>query len=616
MRAESRPPASKSGFSNVGDIRLVDQLEVVSFLGGRSLLAVVSSTTPTLDRKIRGWLLHGDRARRVTGSRIVLFDNDSGEAAELLILHPDARREPLPEQGQVVLDMPGGPVALEPRIEHVTVSLGRLGSHHLAKLDAETRTELLDLVVSDVGRRSRGSTEVSQSLRILRDAVRPKLPPGNVDAAADYAVHVDGLWRVNGSSFYIKGWIFAGDADLDHLRLVTPEGCAIDILGDEFRYPRQDVADLFNVSPRERRGFIAYFEAPIESALASGWILEAGQRHGRRIEVEVPQVVDDPLSVRTMILQDLQAEELPAGSLRTQHAQPALARLGERQAEGVEIDLIDELGRPPQAPEVTVIVPLYQRIEFLEQQMAQFVHDPEILSADLVYVLDSPEQADHARGVARELFNLYGVPFRLVTLSANGGFAIANNMGASLARGRMLLLLNSDVLPDTPGWLSRMVEFYEANPVIGALAPKLLYEDESIQHAGLYFDRPPGGYLWSNEHYFKGLHRDFPAANLARSVPAVTGACMLIGTELYRELGGLRGAYIRGDYEDSDLCLRLHEMGRETWYMPQVELYHLEGQSYPTHERALTSDYNKWLHTHLWADELAAREDDGPAGAR
>ena len=49
-----------------------------------------------------------------------------------------------------------------------------------------------------------------------------------------------------------------------------------------------------------------------------------------------------------------------------------------------------------------------------------------------------------------------------------------------------------------------MIDFYEANPAIGALAPKLLYEDESIQHAGLYFDRPPGSHVWSNEHYFKG----------------------------------------------------------------------------------------------------------------
>ena len=74
-----------------------------------------------------------------------------------------------------------------------------------------------------------------------------------------------------------------------------------------------------------------------------------------------------------------------------------------------------------------------------------------------------------------------------------------------------------------------MVAAYDANPKIGALSPKLLYEDGWIQHAGLYFDRPSGARAWSNEHYFKGLHRTFPGANVARAVPAVTGACLMIG---------------------------------------------------------------------------------------
>ena len=149
-----------------------------------------------------------------------------------------------------------------------------------------------------------------------------------------------------------------------------------------------------------------------------------------------------------------------------------------------------------------------------------------------------------------------------------------------------------------------MIGFYDSTPNVGALAPKLLYEDDSIQHAGMYFDRPPGAQVWSNEHYFKGLYRDLPAANVARPVPAVTGACMMIAATLYRQLGGLRGRYIQGDYEDSDLCLRLRDMGHESWYLPDVELYHLEGQSYPSTERELTSEYNKWLHTSIWHEAI------------
>ena len=84
---------------------------------------------------------------------------------------------------------------------------------------------------------------------------------------------------------------------------------------------------------------------------------------------------------------------------------------------------------------------------------------------------------------------------------------------------------------------------------------------------------------------------------------------MMISAALYAEIGGLRGGFIQGDYEDSDLCLRLAEAGLETWYLPAVALYHLEGQSYPSDERNRASQFNKWLtgicHDSRWLLKLA-----------
>jgi GT2 family glycosyltransferase len=151
-----------------------------------------------------------------------------------------------------------------------------------------------------------------------------------------------------------------------------------------------------------------------------------------------------------------------------------------------------------------------------------------------------------------------------------------------------------------------MRAFHDSTRGIGALGPKLLYEDDSLQHAGMHFSRPPGSGVWRNMHYFKGLHRHLPAANAARPVPAVTGACLMIDGELYKRLGGFRGAYVRGDYEDSDLCLRLIEAGCENWYLPDVELYHLEGQSYASSLRRSTALYNAWLQTRLWNERIEA----------
>jgi len=220
-------------------------------------------------------------------------------------------------------------------------------------------------------------------------------------------------------------------------------------------------------------------------------------------------------------------------------------------------------------------------------------------------VLDTPELAPELAAIAAQFAELYRVPFRVACLNGNAGYAIANNLGASVATGRRLLLLNSDVLPAAPGWLSAMTSFYDATANIGVLGPKLLYEDGSIQHAGMYFQRETGTGLWGNQHYFKGFHRDFGEAGISRPVPAVTGACMMIASDLYGEVGGLSDLYVRGGYEDSDLCIRLAERGLENWYLGNLHLYHLEAQSY-LHEdlRALATKYNTWLHTHLWGEQI------------
>jgi GT2 family glycosyltransferase len=150
-----------------------------------------------------------------------------------------------------------------------------------------------------------------------------------------------------------------------------------------------------------------------------------------------------------------------------------------------------------------------------------------------------------------------------------------------------------------------MTQFYDATPDIGALGAKLLYEDDSIQHAGLYFQWESRTDLWENQHYFKGFSRSLPAANVSRPVPAVTGACLMVDRALYHGVGGLQEIYVMGGFEDSDLCLRLVEGGKRNWYLADVELYHLEAQSLPGHIRP-ANRYNAWLQTHLWNEQIGA----------
>ena len=169
-----------------------------------------------------------------------------------------------------------------------------------------------------------------------------------------------------------------------------------------------------------------------------------------------------------------------------------------------------------------------------------------------------------------ELYPIYNVPFRVATLATNVGFAGACNTGASLRAGPDAAASELRRAARPRGLARQMRDFYDATPNIGALGPKMLYEDDSIQHAGMYFTRypDPGLRIWVDATYYKGMHSSLPAANIARPVPAVSGACLMIERELFEDLGGLQQIYVRGDYEDSHLCLELLDRGRETGTCP------------------------------------------------
>lgn len=496
-----------------------------------------------------------------------------------------------------------------PDLCNLLTDLRTLVREHLSGLEPEIRAGIMEFFCSALAAPARraNSLHLCRNLFLIREALRERLPLSIIEPGEE-GVHVESIMGINETSFYIRGWLREGDAAISNLTVVSPEGSRAELSQRAFRYQRPDLQSFSGATadaePARAMGFISFFELPVPSALRTGWVIETGNAFGDGVESVAPRLLRDPRSVRSAILADLAHERPGKRDLTRHHVFPALSRLQDCWQASVRVDSEDQHGAPPPAPEVSIIIPLYGRIDFLEQQLAQFVHDPEIRKADLIYVLDSPELADSLRERAAQLHLLYRVPFRTVILEQHVGFSAVNNVGASLARGRLLLLLNSDVLPDKPGWLGTMARFFDVTPRIGALGPKLLYEDDSLQHAGMYFLRVPGHREWENMHFFKGLSRHFAAAQVSRAVPAVTAACMMIDRELFTSLGGFRGCYVQGDYEDSDLCLRLIQAGYENWYLSGVELYHLEGQSYPAPLRRLASSYNRWQHSHLWHDVI------------
>jgi hypothetical protein len=104
-------------------------------------------------------------------------------------------------------------------------------------------------------------------------------------------------------------------------------------------------------------------------------------------------------------------------------------------------------------------------------------------------------------------------------------------------------------------------------------------------------------------------------------VPGVTGATLVIKREVYEKIGGFSEDFVIGDYEDSDLCLKIRKAGLQIRYVPQAELYHFERRSIQQHAgymRGVASELNRWLHANRWGgfiDEVM-KTFDAPAKAK
>jgi O-antigen biosynthesis protein len=275
-----------------------------------------------------------------------------------------------------------------------------------------------------------------------------------------------------------------------------------------------------------------------------------------------------------------------------------------------------ELGDQVDDPLVSVVVPLYGRIDFVEHQLIEFVRDPWFAAhAELIYVVDDPAMVDPFRAQAEALFRLYRLPFKWLWGSVNRGFSGANNLGASVSRGEYMLFLNSDAFPQKPGWLQELLKVLQARPDVAAVAPRLVFADGSIQHAAMQFMRREELGVWINHHPYMGLDPSLDPHKALSIVPAVTGACIALRRSDFESVGGWDTGYLIGDFEDSDLCLKLRSAGKSIAYLPTTQLTHLERQSFRLlgqgEFRTRVVIFNAFRHQSRWGHLIESSSSEG-----
>ena len=170
----------------------------------------------------------------------------------------------------------------------------------------------------------------------------------------------------------------------------------------------------------------------------------------------------------------------------------------------------------------------------------------------------------------------------LIVLEKNWGFADGYNQALAHIEAEYYVLLNSDV-EVTHHWLTPLVEFMDSHADVAACQPKLLavHDHDSFEYAGAcggFIDRY--GYPFCRGRIFDTVEQDNGQYDTAAEVFWATGACLMVRSNDYWEVGGLDGRFFAHN-EEIDLCWRLRQRGRKVYCLPDSQVYHVGGGTLP-----------------------------------
>ncbi|WP_320203893.1 glycosyltransferase [Agrobacterium rosae] len=176
--------------------------------------------------------------------------------------------------------------------------------------------------------------------------------------------------------------------------------------------------------------------------------------------------------------------------------------------------------------------------------------------------------------IAKSLGGLYrqnNVVWSRYDLTFN--FSDKCNSGAKVASGKYLIFFNDDVRVITPDWIEVVMELFSVSRV-GIVGPKLLYEDGSIQHAGMVTGvRRFVGTAFHSYESDTTAHFNF--AQCVREVSLVCGALLAISREIFDLVGGFDAINTPVNHSDVDLCFKVREAGYFCVYTPYASLFHI-----------------------------------------
>lgn len=223
---------------------------------------------------------------------------------------------------------------------------------------------------------------------------------------------------------------------------------------------------------------------------------------------------------------------------------------------------------PDPMPLVSLVIPIRNGLDLIRQCIKSIVSRTTYRNYEIIIVdngTDDPATLDYLASLKND------GRVRVLRDDRPFNFSARCNSAVEVANGEIVGLIDHDIEVISPEWLSEMVSI-ALQPGVGAVGAKLLYPNDTIQHAGVVL-----GLLGVAGHVHKHIPRRsfgyFGRASLISSFSAVTAACMIVRKSIYREVAGLNEQDLSLAFNDVDFCIRIREAGYRNVWTPYAELY-------------------------------------------
>tara|TARA_R110002072_G_scaffold77586_4_gene180733 strand:- start:535 stop:2100 length:1566 start_codon:yes stop_codon:yes gene_type:complete len=227
-------------------------------------------------------------------------------------------------------------------------------------------------------------------------------------------------------------------------------------------------------------------------------------------------------------------------------------------------------------PLVSIIIPFRDQHELLDKCINSILSKSSYNNYEIIGINNGSEEKKTIELMKLLESSSSNISFYDCDIPFN--YSKLNNIGVNkYSKGEYIVLLNNDTKVISENWIESLLE-HAQRPDVGVVGAKLLYPDNTIQHAGIITT------LHNNYtgHIFRNLPDEQPGyffmPNVIRNYNALTFACVMINRENFNKLDGLDEELLVA-YNDIDFCLRARKLGLLNIYTPYAKLYHYESKS-------------------------------------